>query len=446
MIMKKIVNILVTVCMAMVAAFFFTLAGGNFLQMFKGPEPFGDGTTFAEMEGKYISYVVEHPMASYKEEFYSGDPKRVSKYGFVLYDKEQQAFLYMIVPEQNRYSLEGLMNDLKMLETSKKEPVAVEGTLKRMSAEKVNHALKALEDRHTPDERLEAVWDELVQTQKDWYMIEYGTISGITRMDIWWCTLAAGLSLLIFVCRLAGMFAGGKKEKEESSESSGNPLEQFFAIQKTRVMEWCRHARGRAENSIYITVFCIVVGLVIIGLIAKYSLPEILVRHFPMGIFLGELMGIFCWKLLKGRSNWKKLLKRIRKDIEKKFPSAEAQDVFARDYLASRGEWSYDGVFKDTLAYGVLGDKYWTSISALGNVTVIDVSRLDRVDTFVDSGRVSYGKYRGTYMYYTVKFFLKDDQGMVYEQNCIFPSQKTLDEFAQLAKRKAGDRIEVIEK
>lgn len=444
--MKKIVNILVTLCAFAAAAFFFALAGGNFVQMFWGPTPLMDGTDYAEMEGKYIGFYAAHPVASYKEEYYSGDPSRVSKYGFVLYDRELQTFLYVVVPEQNRYDFEGLMRDLRMSETSERKPVAVEGTVKRMDADKVKHALKALEDRRTPDERLEAVWDELVQTQKDWYMIEYGAVAGIAKMDIWWCILAASLSLLIFVRRLVGMFTGGKEQETELSGAFENRLEQFFAIQRARIMEWCKYVRNRSENSVYLCVLCVTVGLIVIGFLAKYPPQGVLVRHFPMGVFFGEVFAVFSWRLIKSRSNWKKMLKNIRKDIEKAFPSAGAQDEFAGDYLDSCQEWGYDGVQRDALAYGVLGDRFWTSISGTGNVTIIDTSRLSRMDTFVDSGSVRYGKYRGRYIYYTVKFFLKDDQGMVYERNCLFPSQNAMDEFAQLAKRKAGDRIEIIEK
>lgn len=444
--MKKWVSILVTVCAAMVSVFFFVLAGGNFLQMFSGPMPLMDGTDFAEVEGKYISYGAVHPVASYNEEYYSGDQNRVSKYGFVLYDRELKVFLYVVVPDQNSYDFKRVMRELRTSDVSEATPITVKGTLTRMNMGTVEHALKALADRRTPNEELAAVWDELVQTQKDWYMIEHGVVSGIAEMDVWWCILAAGLSLLIFMCRIFRIVAGEKEEKGKLTENFESPMEQFLVIQRTHVMEWCRHVRNRTEKSLYLCVLCVTAGLTLIGFLAKYSPLEILVRHFPMGIFFGEIFSLFCWSLLKARSDWKKMLKRIRKDIDKVFPSAGAQDAFAQDYLASCEEWAYDGAYKDTLAYGVLGDRYWTSVSANGNVTIIDVNRLNRVDTFVDTGRVSYGKYRGRYLFYTVKFFLRDEQNMVYERNCIFPSQKTMDEFAQLARRKAGDRIEVIEK
>lgn len=448
--MKKVMDILATVFMLVAAVGFFLLGGGNFLKMMSGAEPLKTGESFAEAEGKYITYEAAYPVGSYEEEYYAGDPDRVSKLGFVLYDETRQTFLYMTIAQQDSGRLTTLMRDRRRsAETLAKynvkiEPVTVEGSLVRMDASMIKHAQTALKDRHTEDESLEAIWDTLAATQKDWYMIEYGAVGGLETMDIWLCTLAAGLSLLIFIFRLIGMFTKGKKQ-EELSNSFNSRYEQFFAMQRGRIQEWCEHTRYRSNRSYYITVICTTVGVAAIGFLAGYTFKGVMVRHLPLGLFFGEIVCIFCWLTIKKRTDWKHIFKKIRKNLDKEFSSAGQQDEFAQDYLDSSREWEYEGKGKDSMTFGVLGNRYWTLISGLGNVTVIEAGMVNRVTTYVDSERVSYGKYRGRVISYVAKFFMRDKEGMVYERNYLFPTEAAMDAFAQLLKRRVEGRIEVVE-
>lgn len=448
--MKKVMDILATVFMLVAAVGFFLLGGGNFLQMMAGAEPLGDGVSFAEAEGKYITYEATYPVGSYEEEYYSGDPDRVSKLGYVLYDEGRQAFLYVTVAQQDSGGLQRLLiNRGHSSESWSKynlnmDPVTVEGSLVRMDASMVKHAESALKDRKTDDKALAAVWDTIAATQRDWYMIEYGAVGGLETMDIWLCTLAAGLSFLIFIFRLIGMFTRGKKQ-EVLSDSFDSRYEQFFAMQRERIREWCEHMRYRSNRSFYICVICTTIGIAAIGFLAGYPAGDVLVRHVPLGVFFGEIVCVFCWLTMKKRADWKHTLKKIRKNLGKEFPTAEQQEEFAQDYLDSCGAWEYEGKGKDSMTFGVLGNRYWTLIAGFGNVTVIEASRVNRVTTYVDSERVSYGKYRGRVISYVAKFFMKDNEGMVYEKNYLFPTEAAMDAFAQLLKRRVEGRIEVVE-
>lgn len=449
--MKKIMDILATVFMLAAAVGFFLLGGRNFLKMTSGAEPLKDEVSFAEAEGKYITYEATYPVGSYDEEYYAGDPNRVSKLGFLLYDEARQAFLYVTVPQQDSGSLKTLMiNRRHTLESLAKynvklEPVTVEGSLVRMDASMVKHAQSALKDSRPEDETLKAVWDTLAATQKDWYMIEYGAVGGLETMDIWLCTLAAGLSLLIFIFRLIGMLTGGKKQ-EVLSDSFDSRYEQFFAMQRERIREWCEYMRYRNNRSFYICVICTTVGVAAIGFLAGYSAKMVMVRHLPLGVFFGEIVCVFCWLALKKKADWKSIFKKIRKNLGKIFPTAEQQEEFAQDYLDSCREWEYEAKGKDSMKFGVLGNRYWTMIGGFGDVTVIEAGRVNRVTTYVDSERVSYGKYRGRVISYVAKFFMRDNEGLVYERNCLFPTEAAMDAYAQLLKRRVGDRIEVEEK
>lgn len=450
--MKKVVDILATVCMLVAAVGFFLLGGGRFLKMMSGAEPLGDGISFAEAKGKYVTYEAAYPVGSYEEEYYSGDSSRVSKLGYVLYDEARQTFLYVTVAQQDSGSLQTLLRKLDghSPETVAKynmeiKPVTIEGSLVPMEdASMIAHAQRALRDRDTDNEELAAVWDRIAADQKDWYMIEYGAVGGMETMDIWLCMLAAVLSLLIFIVRLIGLLAGGKKQ-EELSESFGNRYEQFFAMQRARIREWCEYMRYRNSRSIYLCVVCTTVILAAIGFLAGYSAGEVMVRHVPLGLFFGEIVSGLTWFAVKGKADWKKMMKKIRKNLEKTFPTAGQQDEFAQDYLDACREWGYEGKGKDSMTFGALGNRYWTLISGFGNVTVIEAGRVNRVSTYVDSERVAYGKYRGRVISYVAKFFMKDNGGMVYETNYLFPTEAAMDDFAQLLKRRVDGRIEVAE-
>lgn len=448
--MKKIMDILATVFMLAAAVGFFLLGGGNFLKMMSGAEPLKAGESFAEAEGKYITYEATYPVGSYEEEYYSGDPNRVSKLGFVLYDEARQTFLYMTIAQQDSGRLTTLMRDRRQSAESlskynvKIEPVTVEGSLVRMDVSMIKHAKSALKDRRTEDESLETIWDTLAATQKDWYMIEYGAVGGLETMDIWLCTLAAGLSLLIFIFRLVGMLTKGKKQ-EELSNTFDSRYEQFFAMQRGRIRDWCEYMRYRNNRSFYICVICTTLGVAAIGFLAGYSFKGVMVRHLPLGLFFGEIVCVFSWLATKKRADWKQIFKKMRKNLGKIFPNAGQQDEFAQDYLDSCGEWAHEGRSKESLAFGCLGNRYWTLFTGFGDVSVIEASQVNRVATFVNSERVSYGKYRGTSITYVAKFFMKDREGMVYERSCLFPTEAAMDAFAQLLKKRVGDRIEVVE-
>ena len=446
--MKKIMDILATVFMLVAAVGFFLLGGGNFLKMMSGAEPLEAGVSFAEAEGKYITYEAAYPVGSYNEEYYSGDSDRVSKLGYVLYDDARQIFLYVTIPQQDSSGLNRLMRNRRFSSESwstlNMDPVTVEGSLVRMDASIVKHAEEALKDRRTDNEALEAVWDTLAATQKDWYMIEYGTVGGLETMDIWLCTLAACLSFLIFIFRLIGMFTQGKKQ-EELSNTFDSRYEQFFAMQRERIREWCEHMRYRSNRSYVISVICTTIGVTAIGFLAGYTVNMVLVRHLPLGVFFGEVVCVFCWLALKKRSDWKNIFKKIRKNLGKEFPTAGQQEEFAQDYLEACKEWEYEGKGKDDMTFGALGNRYWTLISGFGNVKVIEAGRVNRVSTYVNSERVSYGKYRGRYITYVAKFFMKDKEGLVYETNYLFPTKAAMDAFAQLLKRRVEGRIEVVE-
>ena len=158
--MKKLLSIVVTLCALAGAVFFWMLGGAQWLKMKAVAETLGADEEFSQAEGKYISYEAAYPVASRVEEYYSGDPDRVRSTGYVVYDAERQAFLYVIVSDRDTGRLSNLMWNLKLTSEMRAakdmEPGEIDGSLERMEPEAVEAALEALAD------------SEIASTAKQW--------------------------------------------------------------------------------------------------------------------------------------------------------------------------------------------------------------------------------------------------------------------------------------
>ena len=98
--MKKLLNILITLCLIASVVGCWMIAGDSFRKVLDGAEVLAEGESFAQAEGKYISYEAAYPVGSYIEEYYSGDPDRVRTIGYAVYDEDRQAFLYIVVSDR----------------------------------------------------------------------------------------------------------------------------------------------------------------------------------------------------------------------------------------------------------------------------------------------------------------------------------------------------------
>ena len=137
--MKRQIYLGMAIFALAVAVFFCVLTGRQFLSLLSGPMPAADGVSLEQMEGQYITYSVAHPVASFVEEYYSGDKDRISKMAYVIYDQERQAFFKLVVSEQRKGTLNQLMQAVNRSQelkdswgdrqASEERPVEVAGSL-----------------------------------------------------------------------------------------------------------------------------------------------------------------------------------------------------------------------------------------------------------------------------------------------------------------------------
>lgn len=461
------------VCALAIAAVMWMQAGPQFLKLRGGAAPLGPEDDLGSAQGEYISLDVAYPVASYVEEYYSGDPDRVKEYGYVVYDEERQAFFCIVEAEQSDgdyasllYNL-GLAADLRA--TKDMTPAPVEGSLEPMEQADIDKAVAALQeseilemymdfqdsegyyDAYFGDEYGKVMADMCQRLlrgmeQPEWYCVVSGSINGVETPHIWICIFTAVLSALIAIGSLISLITGGSAKKNAAPGEGANAMDRFLYEQRGWVEEWCRYCLGRARRSAYLSVAIWVVLLVAIGFFAKTPVQKILVFHLPLGLLLGELTGLFILWVQRKLSKPGKILKRMGKYIRKALPSADAQEEFAEDFLKAGEEWAFQERKKDNILCGRLGDRYWSAFFGTGLPVIVEVEKLERVEPETDSGSVRSGKVRVSYESHSAKFYYKGtplwENG---DKAFTFQTRSGRDAFIALAIKKGVEGVQIRE-
>lgn len=470
--MKKLLNIVITLCALAGAAVFWILGGSKCLEMRGGPEELASGTAFREAEGRYISYEAAYPIASRVEEYYSGDPDRVRTMGYVVYDQERKEFVYIVVSDSDSGRLKNLMWDLHlsadMRAGKEMKPFTAWGSLEPMEPAAVEEMMAAVEDSEIVDSymssggsgshyeayfnsdeygKVMAVMGKALEDgwqQADWYYIEDGSIGGLTGGDIWICAFAAAVNLLIAIFRLIALLRGGVRHSDSRAAKSGSKLDQFFAAQRDWVEEWCDYSLNRGRRLGYLSVLGGVVIFLAIGILVKVPVQKLLVFYLSLGVLLGELTGLLFWFGQKGQSKPGKILKRLEKNVRKELPSAAEQEEFAEDILNAGSEWSFREKTKDAMVQGVVGSRYWVALSWNGQATVIDSERLERIETETISGQVRSGKVRVTYVSYAARFYYHNvTPKKTCDKTLSFNWEDSIGFFMVLVRKRVGDSVKI---
>lgn len=468
--MKKVLDIIMMLCALGAAVFFALMAGPQFLKLQRGAEALGQ-EEFGEAEGRYVSYEAAYPVASQVEEYYSGDPDRVRRRGYVVYDDVRQEFLYVVVSDRDERDFNSLMRNLdavsEMREGRDMAPVPVKGTLKAMDESAAKQAAKALEEssivsRYGNYEGQEEYFEtyygdeygklmvrmsqELAQSggQADWYVLENKIIDGLALHEIWIGFLAAALNFLIFIGKLVLLFRGKGSEAGKELPESADKMERVIEAQRRWVTDWCRYSQDRAYKQIYLTVAGGVAMLVVIGVLAKATPQQILSLHVPSGLLFGEGVAVLFWLTMRRRSNPNKVLKGIRKALDKEFSSSGERDRFAEDILEAGTEWDFQERSKESMIRGTLGSRYWVIFLGGGMTTVVDSDRVGALETEHVTEYVRSGKVRLRQEYYIVRFIDRDSAA---KKNCnrelSFHTEDGRGDFMILARRRKGDEIRI---
>lgn len=473
--MKKVLDVVATLVLLAAGAALLLSGGSRFGMLLSGAKPIPEGESFAQAEGKYVSYEAAYPIASYEEEYYSGDPDRVKTMGYLVYDESRKEFLYIAVPEQSDSRFDSLLWNLhlavEMRNGKDMSPAYAEGTIQRADGDMLRRIQAAVAESEVvglyadyllSDGDLESfretyygdsygkvlmeIGDELAlrASLTECYYLNSGSVNGMTKFEIWVTMLAAIVSLILFAARLILMFAGGKAGKKQKTSQAQGEMRRLLEAQEAWVENWCEDSLERTGKLSYLAVAGSVAVLTVIGVLAHASVQTLLSMHLPLGILIGEVMAILFWTTQKGQSNPEKILGRLEKNIGRELPSAEEQRTFAEDFLNAGQEWVFRERSKETMLYGKVCQRYWAAFTGAGGAVIVDSEKLTKIETETISGQVRSGKVRISYLSYAVRFFYQSEgKKKGCDKEISFNTEDVAGKFMVLAKKRVGDSVEV---
>lgn len=470
--MRKVLDIVVTLCALAAGIGLLVVCGGPFLKLQSGARALGDSDALAEAEGEYVTYEAAYPVASCEAEYYSGDPDRVKKMGYVVYDEARQTFVYIVINESDDARLSNLMyylgQNVEQRDGEDMTPFLTDGTLELMDSDSVRQVRKALDNGKVANLYLSYSNDgdfssyyfgdqygEVMKgmcallnegQQSEWYYIEEGSIDGMSKGQIWLCMLTALFSLIIFVFSLISLLKG-KKEENFVSGRTGWMGKLLDAIGK-RMAQQCEDRLKRTKLIACLTAVGVTCGLVVIGFAAGLTFPEVLVFHFPLGLLLGELFAVVLWKAQSGQSKPRKIVKKIEKQIKQRLPQPSEQEAFAEDIVSADNEWDFtEEAGSEPMVYGTVGSRYWVRFTEFGLVTIVDSARLAKIETEKTSGSIRINKVRTYYHSYDIKFFYQSAEVKKrFDVAYTFNLEETAGLFMTLVRRRVGEKVEIVAK
>lgn len=257
------------------------------------------------------------------------------------------------------------------------------------------------------------------------------------------CFIAAVLNLLIFIYRAVKTFTE-KGEEEETIEDGPAGINQFLTRQKGWIKDWCKNDRAKAKITSYLWAAGTAAALVALGFLVGAPFMKVMTLHLPLGLLFGEIIVGLTWPLTNIRNNWKRILKGMKKSIQKALPSGEAQNEFFEDYFAAEKKWELVEKTKESTVRLTVGEKYFAYITTLGSVSIVDSRTLNHIDIFEEIISVQVNNVR-TYTHHQVaEFFDTEDKPKKKRLNAYsFSSRGTLDAFVRLVQERNGDRIAI---
>ena len=444
--MKKQIYVGMAVFAIAAIAFLGALTGRQFLSLLAGPEP-AEGASLEQMEGQYITYSVVHPVASFVEEYYSGDQDRVYSMAYIVYDKERQAFLKVVVPEQDKGDFNRLLEavnrspELKEswgdMQEKEERPIDVTASLMRIEESgqmrQIEEALAGSGSYSTQE------MNALALSQADWYVLADRTVGGISVPHLWICAVAEGMSILVlFICLLILAKKGGTSPE---GVRAGDAVGQLMEKQKSWLVPWCEKSRNRQYRQAVLFLAAAMAGLCALGFFAGYDAREVMLCHLPLGITIGEICTIAIFLGTQSNANPDKILKGCRKNLERALPGKAELEKAAGELLDTSQEWAVLEKGKEEARYGIVGEHYWMVLTGKGMASVAEAGRVGKIISETVSGQVRSGKVRMNYTYYSVQISYKDSQKKKGDDVVInFDAEETAGHFMMLVRKRLGDR------
>lgn len=450
--MKRKSQISVVILTLAVILFFGIIAGGRMMCLIAGASEITGDTSLKQAENTYISYPVTHPVASYPEEYYSGDPDRVRRMAYLIYDEERQTFLKIVVSEQNTGDFDRLLRSANMSEEVKESwddqldsqltPATITGSLSQIEdADAMNtlfDTVMGADFQGTEEIRMAAV------AQSSWYVLEDGYIQGLPTWHLIICLVVVGLNLLFLLIALMALIRKGPG-KNFLPEDSGSSTALFLKSQLSWLEPWCKKGSARRIRTAFLVVIGVPVALTVLGFYVGGTPLEIMTCHLALGLGLGEFYSV---PLLLGVGlafEPYKILKNYAGAFEKLYPIQSERETIFQNLLEADDSWYVREQGKEDCTCAVLGERYWTVLGGTGSVTLIDSSRIGKMYSETVSGQIRTGKVRYNYISYVIYIHYQGDEEKKHASiQFAFHSEGASGHFLTLARKRLGDRSQAV--
>lgn len=443
--MKRQIATNITVLAVIVTVFFSVLTGSRFLKMTAGPVTAENTADFENLEKQYITYSVTHPIASYPEEYYSGDQSRIRKMAYITYDEERQVLLKIIIPERKNSGFEKLMRAANRSEELKKEwgemqksderPIDVSGSLLPLTdTEEIGLIQRDLQQSIPAGNQRIA---DLALEQSKWYVLEEGYINKVPKANLWICAVLILLNIAVFLFSLFSLL----RKSRSSSFSGDSNVEKMLNRQRIWLEPWCEKGVKRRNLTGMIVILGTPAMVTALGFYLGGSTLGVLTMHLPLGLIIGELCGI---PLLSGAGlsfNADKILKEYQKNLRKKFSGKADLEALSEDLLKSEAQWSVSEKGKEEIRYGILGERYWIVFGEGGFLEAVDSEQVARIKSETVSGQIRSGRVRIHYVHYIINIKYKNsDENRDWDTAFSFNSEDAAGQFMIFARKRLGDR------
>lgn len=449
--MKKRIYLGMALFSLTAAVFFAVLAGKQFLDLVSGPVSVSEGTDLEQIEGQYAVYNVVRPFVSFPDEYYSGDPGRVSRMAYVVYDEERQLFLKVVIPDSKISSFDRLLRaanrseELKEssgdFQTSEEQPIKVSGSLLLLSdvsvISEITDALMTEKSKSSEEMNM------LAMEQEKWYVLEDGKIQGFPVMNLWICAAAIVLNaVLILVCLISIIKLSMKGEKVPSG-SGNDSIGRLLDRQRAWLNPWCMKGRKRQALLGILFVLGAPAAMAALGFAVGYKAMGVLTRHLPIGLCAGELCSLPVLIGMGLTFEPDKIIKAYGKKLTKAVPSQAEREALAEELLETEQQWAVLETGKENAKYGILGEHHWVTFSGDGNVTAVDADRVGSIEPKEVSGQVRSGMVRMSYVHYEIRIgYLNSERkkGRGFDAAISFQTADAAGHFMMLARKRLGSR------
>lgn len=259
------------------------------------------------------------------------------------------------------------------------------------------------------------------------------------------CVLTAGVNMAVFLFRVLAMAVNAKGAEKEADFLQVDRLDYFLAKQRKTVKEWYLECYERGKKSCYIWGVAPAAVLVVIGFLAGYGYEKVLTLHPPLGLLLGEIVGICVWPLVRMTKNgWKRALEKMKENIVKDLPSAAAQEGFVSDFLDAGEEWSFEekNGKSNYFQYGVIGARYWTVINGNGTVCIVNPEKVSHIQSAKEILTVRSNNVRTRTVTYLAECFYRENPERPFCRFSFWEEEKR-DGFVQLIQKRTNNEIAV---